>query len=73
MEQKFEKKEICQCKNCGNEAEMIFTCTLPETAADPGVPAQSPPSDVNKQKKKQTKGTATCTHCGNEAEMWIDY
>ena len=73
MEQKLEKKEICQCKNCGNEAEMIFTCTLPETVADPGTPAQEPSSVVDTQKKNQAKGTATCTHCGNEADMWIDY
>lgn len=73
MNEKLEKKEICQCKNCGNEAEMIFTCTLPETTADSGITAQRPSSDVDKQKKKQAKGTATCTHCGNEAEMWIDY
>jgi hypothetical protein len=73
VEKKLEKKEICQCKNCGNEAEMIFTCTLPESAADPEIPTKESLSDVNKKKKKQAKGSATCTHCGNEAEMWIDY
>ena len=62
------KKEICKCENCGNEAEMVFTCSLPDVAekdnkADKGA-AKAP---------KKVKGTATCTRCGNEADMWIDY
>ena len=27
-------KKVCQCENCGNESEMIITCSLPEEAAD---------------------------------------
>jgi hypothetical protein len=73
VEQKIEKKEMCQCQNCGNEAEMIFTCTLPDTVANSEAPTQSPEPAAGPQEKKQVKGTATCTHCGNEADMWIDY
>jgi hypothetical protein len=24
------KKEVCKCENCGNEAEMVVTCSLPD-------------------------------------------
>ena len=24
-------KQVCECKNCGNEAEMVVTCSLPKT------------------------------------------
>lgn len=73
MGRKIEKKEVCQCKNCGNEAEMVFTCALPdmETDSEKTPPASQPAPGT--RKKKQAKGTATCTHCGNEADMWIDY
>ncbi|MBW2513482.1 MAG: hypothetical protein JRE21_02785, partial [Deltaproteobacteria bacterium] len=27
-------KKICECKHCGNEAEMLVTCTLPEEDTD---------------------------------------
>lgn len=75
MGQTLEKKEVCQCKNCGNEAEMIFTCTLPDTDTDTDSETTTPTPEpaAEAQKKKQAKGTATCTHCGNEADMWIDY
>ena len=72
MGQTVEKKEVCQCKNCGNEAEMVFTCTLPDMEADAETPAQSAGQAAEPLHHKQAKGTATCTHCGNEAEMWID-
>ena len=53
------KKEVCKCENCGNEAEMVVTCSLPDAQAE-----QEP--------EKRVMGTATCSHCGNEADMWID-
>ena len=67
---KVVKRQVCECKNCGNEAEMEITCSLPddtaEAAAAPATPdAESPPS-------QKVKGQAVCTHCGNEADMWID-
>ena len=70
MAQKIKKiKKICECKNCGNEAEMVVTCTLTdlETTAD------APVSDTEKEDHSHhVKGSATCSHCGNEADMWVD-
>lgn len=64
----IEKKEICKCTHCGNEAEMMFTCSLEDHVAQDNTAddAQDRPA------VKKAKGTATCSHCGNEAEMWID-
>ena len=70
MVQKIKKvKKLCECKQCGNEAEMVITCTLNEleTASDP------PASETHKEgQSHRVKGSATCTHCGNEADMWVD-
>ena len=65
------KKEVCKCENCGNEAEMVVTCTLLDVDADP---KQVDASDdlIKPEAEKRVKGTATCTHCGNESDMWID-
>ncbi len=59
-------KQVCECKNCGNESEMEFSCTLAETHDE------SETSSPEKTEKNKIKGTATCSHCGNEADMWID-
>ena len=65
------KKEVCKCENCGNEAEMVVTCSLPDAdekqdmVSAPGKPSEHQP-------EKRVKGMATCTQCGNEADMWID-
>lgn len=65
------KKQVCKCENCGNEAEMVFTCSLPDEEGPEGkvavTPATKAPAEV-----KRVKGTGTCSHCGNEADMWID-
>ena len=53
-------KKTCQCTHCGNEAEMMITCELPEHASA----KEAPPA--------RRKGHAVCTHCGAEADMWID-
>jgi len=50
-------KKVCECKNCGNESEMEFSCTLVETNEEPET---SPPE---KPKDNKVKGTATCSHC----------
>ena len=69
MAKSIEKKEVCRCENCGNEAEMVFTCTLAD-AEEEKIEAKGPEGHSHSRK---VKGSATCTHCGNEAEMWIDY
>ena len=65
------KKEVCECKNCGNEAEMVVTCSLPDDEEDEKMEADSGTSKKPAHEKR-VLGTATCTHCGNEADMWID-
>lgn len=69
MSETIEKKEVCRCKSCGNEAEMTFVCTLPDEEDVKKEPTEEPTQGKAPQ---QVKGTATCTHCGNEADMWID-
>lgn len=67
-----EKRQICKCENCGNEAEMVVTCTLPDEPPEaPPKPTTGPAQGAMPPQK--VKGHATCTHCGNEADMWIDY
>jgi len=61
------RKQVCKCEHCGNEAEMVLTCTLPEASGISKTPASQ--SAASQQK---IKAHGTCTHCGNEADMWID-
>ena len=63
-EKKF--KQVCKCENCGNEAEMMITCSLEEPEEKPIEPSTAT------EKKSKTKGHAVCSHCGNEADMWVD-
>jgi hypothetical protein len=63
------KKEICKCTNCGNEAEMMVTCSLEDAQADTET---TQTDDAKPKETKKVKGTATCSHCGNEADMWVD-
>ncbi len=63
---KVVKKEVCRCVNCGNEAEMVFTCSLPE------VEEKAEPVAGEPAAPQRAKATGTCSHCGNEADMWID-
>lgn len=65
------KKQVCKCENCGNEAEMEITCSLPDTADDAAAKSAAPAKPAAATQK--IKGTAHCSHCGNEADMWIDY
>jgi ribosomal protein S14 len=67
-EKKF--KQVCKCENCGNEAEMMITCTL-EEHMEKHVEEHVEPSTAPAEKSK-IKGQAVCSHCGNEADMWID-
>jgi ribosomal protein S14 len=63
-EKKF--RHVCECKNCGNEAEMMVTCTLADAVA-----ASAEPRVVPREKAK-AKGHAVCTRCGGEADIWLD-
>jgi DNA-directed RNA polymerase subunit M/transcription elongation factor TFIIS len=65
------KKEVCKCENCGNEAEMVVTCSLPEVDEKENMIAASETSQ-EPPPEKRVMGTATCTRCGNESDMWID-
>jgi len=64
------RKQVCKCENCGNEAEMQVTCSLPD---EPASSVQGVDNASKKPAPQKIKGTATCSHCGNEADMWIDY
>jgi hypothetical protein len=57
----IKKKQFCKC---GNESEMVVTCTLEDS--EPGE------QKAASQAADRVKGTATCSHCGNEADMWLD-
>jgi hypothetical protein len=61
-------KKVCQCENCGNEAEMVITCTLDDKAE----PSDAEPQSRPDPQKHQVKGHGVCSRCGNEADMWID-
>lgn len=61
-------KRVCKCENCGNEAEMLITCTL-ESPRDHGTGETEAEA---KGSAKRVKGTGTCTSCGNESDMWVD-
>jgi hypothetical protein len=63
----IKKKQVCNCENCGNEAEMVVTCELPETGNGPL--AEDRP-EVHRHQR--VKGRGTCSQCGNEADMWVD-
>jgi hypothetical protein len=65
------KKEVCNCENCGNEAEMVVTCSLPDAEAQNGAVSDTE-SGQAMEPEKRVMGTAICTQCGNEADMWID-
>ncbi len=63
-EKKF--KQVCECKNCGNEAEMVVTCTLAAEQVKTASPHIVPKSEG------KTQGHAVCSHCGGEADIWLD-
>ena len=63
-------RQVCNCENCGNEAEMIITCSLEPVEEDSRNEAAAGKSV--KQAHKKVPGHATCTHCGNEAEILVD-
>jgi len=66
-EKKF--KQVCQCDNCGNEAEMTITCTLIPEKKESATKATVLPAN---HKHEKIKGQAVCSQCGSEADIWID-
>ena len=64
-------QQVCKCEKCGNEAEMVVTCTLADTdtASSDAAPEEAP---VHSHAKTRVKGTGTCSTCGNEADVWVD-
>ncbi|UCD31474.1 MAG: hypothetical protein JSV38_11850 [Desulfobacterales bacterium] len=68
-EKKF--KQVCECINCGNEAEMMITCSLkPEEEDKPLKVVETKSEAVDKQEK--IKGHSVCSHCGSEADIWLE-
>ena len=63
-------RQVCTCEKCGNEAEMIITCSLEPVETDSQKEAAAGEGTV--QARKKIPGHATCTHCGNEAEILVD-
>ena len=63
------RKQVCKCEHCGNEAEMVFTCTLADAPDNDSTPAGAAARTAAPQR---VKGQATCSHCGSEADMWLD-
>lgn len=52
------RREVCHCEHCGNEAEMIITCSY----------IDSPDRPQSKIKKEHRQ----CSICGNEADIIIE-
>jgi len=63
--------KVCKCENCGNEAEMVVTCSTEFADIDEKMESTTDVADRSVT-AKQLKGTGICSHCGNEAEIWID-
>jgi hypothetical protein len=63
-------RQVCTCEKCGNEAEMIITCSLEPVEEE--TRKEGATGESAKQTRKKIPGQATCTHCGNEAEILID-
>ncbi len=61
-------KRVCKCENCGNEAEMLITCTLESPRDHHGAKE----NEAEKGAATRVKGTGTCASCGNEADIWVD-
>ncbi len=66
---KFSK--MCKCENCGNEAEMVVTCSMESPDIESKMESTADVANPSAY-GKQLKGTGTCSHCGNEAEIWVD-
>lgn len=56
-------KTVCECINCGNEAEMVVKCTYEPPPAG---------SEEAKEHPKKVKQAVVCSSCGGEADIWVD-
>ena len=66
-------KQVCRCENCGNEAEMMITCSLEESKDKTEKSSiQTQTEHTVEPQKEKVKGQAVCSHCGNEADIWVD-
>jgi hypothetical protein len=68
-EKKF--KQVCECINCGNEAEMMITCSLQPEEENKPLKVVEPKSE-DTEKKEEIKGHSVCSHCGGEADIWLE-
>jgi hypothetical protein len=59
-------KQVCECENCGNEAEMVITCSLEDETTVKATPR------IVAKGEGSTSGHAVCSHCGGEADIWLD-
>jgi ribosomal protein S14 len=67
-------KQVCRCEKCGNEAEMVVTCSLEEAAEAAAEPQEAAPAaeEAHEHEHRKVKGHGVCSHCGNEADIWVE-
>ncbi len=67
-------KKVCKCENCGNEAEMVVTCSLESATATPPEAEEAAESGgaPHAHETHKVKGHGVCSHCGSEADIWVD-
>lgn len=63
-------KQVCRCENCGNEAEMMVTCSLEEVAEADTETQEA--EQAHEHEHRKVKGHGVCSHCGNEADIWVE-
>jgi hypothetical protein len=66
-------KQVCACTHCGNEAEMVVTCSLDEHRHQGQ--QHAPPRIIAGKDQGEghvIKGHAVCSQCGGEADIWLD-
>jgi hypothetical protein len=59
---------VCWCKHCGNEAEIVATCSLEEGQ----VADETLKPKVLAKDEGETEYHAVCRHCGCEADIRLD-
>jgi hypothetical protein len=64
MAKPIQRKEVCVCEKCGNEAEMVVTCEW--------VPVGQEEQKAGVEARAKERKTFTCVNCGNEADITVD-